>query len=39
MTTLALIAALDRQRALGRGGGLLWQESEDQKHFRRVTMG
>jgi dihydrofolate reductase len=39
MTTLALIAALDRQRALGRGGGLLWQDSDDQKHFRRVTMG
>lgn len=39
MTTLALIAALDRRRALGRGGALLWQESEDQKHFRRVTMG
>jgi dihydrofolate reductase len=39
MTTLAVIAAVDRQRAIGRRGGLLWQESEDQKHFRRVTMG
>ncbi len=39
MTTLALIAALDRHGAIGRGGGLLWHESEDQKHFRRVTMG
>lgn len=39
MTTLALIAALDRHRAIGRGGKLLWHESEDQKHFRRVTMG
>ncbi len=37
--TLALIAALDRHHAIGRGGGLLWHESEDQKHFRRVTMG
>jgi dihydrofolate reductase len=37
--TLALIAALDRNNAIGRGGGLLWHESEDQKHFRRVTMG
>jgi dihydrofolate reductase len=37
--TLALIAALDRQRAIGRAGGLLWHESEDQKHFRRLTMG
>jgi dihydrofolate reductase len=39
MTTLALIAALDRHRAIGRSGELLWNESEDQKHFRRVTMG
>jgi dihydrofolate reductase len=38
-TTLALIAALDRHRAIGRGGELLWREREDQAHFRRVTMG
>ena len=37
--TLALVAALDRQGAIGRNGGLLWRESEDQKHFRRITMG
>jgi dihydrofolate reductase len=37
--TLALIAALDRRHAIGRNGGLLWHESEDQRHFRRVTMG
>jgi dihydrofolate reductase len=37
--TIALIAALDRNSAIGRGGGLLWHESEDQKNFRRVTMG
>jgi dihydrofolate reductase len=37
--TLSLIVALDRHNAIGRGGGLLWRESEDQKHFRRVTMG
>ena len=36
---LALIAALDRHHAIGRGGGLLWHESDDQKNFRRVTMG
>jgi len=36
---LALIAAVDRQRAIGRAGGLLWRESADQQHFRRVTMG
>jgi dihydrofolate reductase len=35
---LALIAAVARNGGNGRGGGLLWQESEDQKHFRRVTM-
>jgi dihydrofolate reductase len=39
MTTLALIAALDRHRAIGRRGELLWREREDQKHFRRVTLG
>jgi dihydrofolate reductase len=39
MTTLALIAALDRRHAIGRGGELLWHEREDQAHFRRVTMG
>jgi dihydrofolate reductase len=37
--TLALIAALDRHGAIGRNGGLLWHESDDQKNFRRVTMG
>lgn len=36
---VALIAALDRHHAIGRGGGLLWHDSDDQKHFRRVTMG
>jgi dihydrofolate reductase len=39
MTELVLVAALDRQRAIGRQGGLLWQEREDQQHFRRVTLG
>jgi dihydrofolate reductase len=37
--TLAVIAALDRQGAIGRGGALLWQEREDLAHFRRVTIG
>jgi dihydrofolate reductase len=36
---LVLVAAVDRQRAIGRGGDLLWNEREDQAHFRRVTMG
>jgi dihydrofolate reductase len=37
--TLVLIAALDRRRAIGRGGELLWHEREDQRHFRALTMG
>ena len=36
---LALIAAVPRNRAIGRNNELLWREPEDQKHFRRVTMG
>ena len=36
---IAIIAALDRNGAIGRGGQLLWHEREDQKHFRAVTMG
>jgi dihydrofolate reductase len=39
MTTVVLVAALDRHRAIGRGGALLWHEREDQQHFRRLTMG
>ena len=37
--TVALIAAIDRHRAIGRGGGLLWHERDDQARFRAVTMG
>ncbi len=37
--TVSLIAAVPRNGAIGRGGELLWREAEDQKHFRRVTMG
>ena len=36
---LALIAAVDRNGAIGKANALLWREPEDQKHFRRVTMG
>jgi dihydrofolate reductase len=36
---ISLIAAVPRNGAIGRAGGLLWREPEDQKHFRRVTMG
>ena len=37
--TLALIAAVARNGTIGKDNELLWRESEDQKHFRRVTMG
>ena len=36
---LALIAAVARNRVIGRGGELVWRESADQQHFRRVTLG
>ena len=36
---LSLIAAVARNGAIGRDNGLLWHEPEDQRHFRRVTMG
>lgn len=41
MTTpvLSLIAAVARDGGIGRRNQLLWHESEDQKHFRRVTIG
>ncbi|CAN5255598.1 dihydrofolate reductase [soil metagenome] len=38
-TRIALIAAVPRNGAIGKGNALLFRESEDQKHFRRVTMG
>lgn len=37
--TLALIAAVARNGAIGRANQLLWHEPLDQQHFRRVTMG
>jgi dihydrofolate reductase len=36
---LSLVAAVPRNNAIGKGNDLLWREVEDQKHFRRVTMG
>ena len=36
---VSLIAAVARNGAIGRNNSLLWNESEDQKHFRRITMG
>ncbi len=37
--TLSLIAAVARNGAIGNDNALLWHEPEDQKHFRRVTLG
>jgi len=34
-----LIAALDRNRVIGRGGKLPWHISEDLKRFKRLTKG
>ena len=39
MTRLALIAAVARNGAIGRDGGLAWHEALDQQHFRRLTLG
>ena len=36
---LSLVAAVARNGAIGRNNQLLWREPEDQRHFRRVTMG
>ena len=37
--TVSLIAAVARNSAIGQGGSLIWRESADQRHFRKVTMG
>ena len=37
--TVALIAAVARNGAIGKNNELLWREPEDQRHFRRVTSG
>jgi dihydrofolate reductase len=36
---LSLIAAVARNRAIGRGNDLLWNDPRDQKHFRAKTLG
>ncbi|HEY9065050.1 MAG TPA: dihydrofolate reductase [Burkholderiaceae bacterium] len=36
---LSLIAAVPRNGAIGKNNALVWRESEDLRHFRRVTMG
>jgi dihydrofolate reductase len=36
---LAMIAALAKNRVIGRAGTIPWHHSEDLKHFRRTTLG
>ncbi len=36
---LSLIAAVARNGAIGRDNALVWRDSADQQHFRRVTLG
>ena len=36
---ISLIAAVARNAGIGRDNGLLWTEPEDQRHFRRTTLG
>lgn len=39
MPSISLIAALDRQRAIGRGNALPWRIPEDLKRFKALTLG
>jgi dihydrofolate reductase len=36
---ITLVAALDRNRLIGREGGLPWRLPADLRHFRRLTLG
>ena len=36
---ICVVAAVPRNGAIGRNNQLLWREPQDQRHFRRVTMG
>jgi dihydrofolate reductase len=37
--TVALVVAMGKNRAIGRGGGLPWRLSSDLRYFRKITMG
>jgi len=39
VTTLALLAALDRARAIGKDGDLPWHLPDDLKRFKALTLG
>ncbi|HEX4872541.1 MAG TPA: dihydrofolate reductase [Nevskiaceae bacterium] len=39
MSRLALIAALDRRRVIGRAGALPWRLPDDLARFKRLTLG
>lgn len=39
MTTICLVAALDRRRAIGRDNDLPWRLPDDLKRFKAVTLG
>ena len=39
MTRLALVAALDRRHAIGRGGTLPWHLPDDLRRFKALTLG
>jgi len=39
MTRVALVAALDRNYAIGRDGAMPWHLPEDLKRFKRLTLG
>ena len=39
MTTLSLLAALDREYAIGKDGDLPWHLPDDLKRFKALTLG